>query len=440
MWYMVLPLSEEQYMYRRLFAILVVAATALGCMSAEDEDFAAIDETVQRPKAVDVDPLRELMLVDPSIVNDPQRTSNVANGHWSFRYLVEQMAPAGMDPAVFVETWLHDFRLPSLNGFALADRAGVNDLLAAWPHRADGKLDLAAAPFKLVAIVNRVDLGAAAGDLGEGRFVFALLDPATGARRPMTVIFEYKLPAIGPNDHARISRQGWAQLFHDVAWVKVHGRFERRPFGPELNAALESVTDRFAARNAAPGKINGNAIGQVRTNEITFGRPWELREFRLQPNGLLRAHTLAGTPDGSFNGSAALASLLNANREAVLADSLVIPAGMLAGEAFENFDATRWSAPGVDEKVRARFAVNTCNGCHSAETEQLAGFYHVSPFATGGADGSGVLSRFVTEVELPRRAGFVQHQLCGGLCDTTPSAEQPNPPRAEHARPSTRVH
>ena len=58
-------------------------------------------------------------------------------------------------------------------------------ILDNWPRTPDGKLDLAQPPLRLQAIVNRFDLrNLAAGDAGEGRFVFA---------------FEAPFPSYGPS-------------------------------------------------------------------------------------------------------------------------------------------------------------------------------------------------------------------------------------------------
>src|SRR4051812_21387278 len=45
---------------------------------------------------------KELVITDPSVLNDPMgRASNATNGPWSFRAMIEQMAPLGTDPADF---------------------------------------------------------------------------------------------------------------------------------------------------------------------------------------------------------------------------------------------------------------------------------------------------------------------------------------------------
>src|SRR5919106_3421003 len=125
------------------------------------------------PVTIEIDPYRELFIVDPSVVLD-SRASSASNGPWSFRRLVAQLAGPGTDPAAFVEAWLRSMRTTSLNGFPLEDRLGVEAFLAAgtsaWPRTPSGGLDLSRSPFRLLAIVNRLDLSERGH--GEARFVF----------------------------------------------------------------------------------------------------------------------------------------------------------------------------------------------------------------------------------------------------------------------------
>src|SRR5436190_13501971 len=79
--------------------------------------------------ALDVDPWKELVIVDSSVVLDA-RTSNASDGAWSFRQLMERLGPGDL-----AETWLRTYRQTALNGFAVDDRKGVEDLIASWPRR-----------------------------------------------------------------------------------------------------------------------------------------------------------------------------------------------------------------------------------------------------------------------------------------------------------------
>src|SRR2546428_12355180 len=103
------------------------------------------------PVAENVDPWKELVIVDSSVVLDA-RASNENDGAWSFRRLMERLGPG-----VPGESWLRTFRQASLNRFPLEDRADVEDLIASSPRR-DGVPDLAHAPFRLLAVLSRIYL------------------------------------------------------------------------------------------------------------------------------------------------------------------------------------------------------------------------------------------------------------------------------------------
>src|SRR3981189_2735499 len=75
---------------------------------------------------VDVDPWKELVIVDSSVVLD-ERASNASGGAWSFRQLMERLGQRDL-----AESWLRTYRQGSLNGFPLEDRAGVAELIAPW--------------------------------------------------------------------------------------------------------------------------------------------------------------------------------------------------------------------------------------------------------------------------------------------------------------------
>jgi hypothetical protein len=116
-----------------------------------------------------VDPRRELMITDLSVVNDRNRTFDICgnvgnpNGAWTFKTLMTNMANqpvTGIDPAVFVENWVRNWTVNhSINTFAVPARANIGpQVLNAWPRLSNGRLNLDRSPFRLLAIVNRVDL------------------------------------------------------------------------------------------------------------------------------------------------------------------------------------------------------------------------------------------------------------------------------------------
>ena len=126
---------------------------------------------------------------------------------------------------------MRSFRIAQVGGRSVDDRPGASALLASWPRAADGSLDLARAPFRLIAIASRLDL--VTSPLGEGRLIYGLVDPATGQPGLMTIAFEFALPPLGTaND-----RQAWAAKWHALA---------SHPFGADYNRALQALTDSAA--------------------------------------------------------------------------------------------------------------------------------------------------------------------------------------------------
>jgi hypothetical protein len=331
---------------------------------------------------------KELMIIDPSVVDDPVRTTfdptsrDPRNGAWTFKHLVEGIARRPADAPAMVEAMFASFATEqTLNGFTVAARPGMTtQVLDRWPRSADGQLDLARAPLRLLAIVHRIDLrNLDAGDAGEGRFVFAFegLDVTPGAPPPeATIIFEYKLPAERPRDVVR-----WATDIHGLGAL---------PFGERYNARLQAITERFVRRGARPGAPNGSALNALRTNEIPLGDNglWELRELRIsRRTGRLEPAPLELTPDLSFEDSAALTDYLVANQDAIRAEQHVVPltwqgAPFQAGAILN--DLGTWTGDGVDGEVRHHFAVNTCNGCHATQ-ETGTGFLHLAPRQAGEA-------------------------------------------------------
>ncbi|MEY4579153.1 MAG: hypothetical protein RL701_3856, partial [Pseudomonadota bacterium] len=155
---------------------------------------------VAEPIGCHVTSQRELMIRDLSVVEDPVRTAFAADneqvGAWSFGRLMEQLLPEASDAPAATEAMFRTFLTEhTINTFGIPVRPPMDELvLRPWPRTADGQLDLARAPLRLLAIVNRLDLN----DLdkhkaGEGRFVFGVLDPA-GNPMEFTLIFEYALP------------------------------------------------------------------------------------------------------------------------------------------------------------------------------------------------------------------------------------------------------
>jgi hypothetical protein len=312
-------------------------------------------------------------------------------------------AGTGVDPADFVEQWLRLWQSnqPVSSGFIAAQRPAIDaKVLIPWPKTAAGKLDLDRSPFRLAAIVNRIDLAEnlvyGGGSAGEGRFVFGVWDRTQVGcvMMPFSVIFEYGVKKSGCHQ-----LRDWAQQ-----WVALSSL----PLGsPQYNQALEQITEQFAKAGADPSKPNGSALNQLRTNEIALDQPWELREFKIDGNShKLFEDTTKQTPDESLNNGAEVAQYVNTNAAAIKLDRHVVPdkfpgsskfmaASSLASPGQLN---THFRAPGIaDNDARFHFSLNTCSACHIRETSTNGSpggnnaFLHVDPRPMPAS-----LSRFLT--------------------------------------------
>jgi hypothetical protein len=309
---------------------------------------------------------RELMIRDVGVVDDPVRTAfntpgDPREGKWTFKHLIEELSPTAASAPDVVEALLGTFGTPqTVNGFTIEARPGMKALiLDQWP-RVNGKLDLTRAPLRLSAIVNRIDLrNLDQGHAGEGRFIFNFLSGDFPLQA--TLILEYQLQAKTEADVKALASQ-----WHALGAL---------PFPSEqYNAALQAITEGFVKRGAAPGKPNGSGLGQLRTNEIDFGDNmiWQLREFTLNAAGQLVPSVVKQTPDRpSFDNSATLGTFVNSNEADILAERHTVPlefqgAPFAAASVFN--DLTTWRSETItNPEARHKFALNTCNGCHSLD-------------------------------------------------------------------------
>lgn len=402
-----------------------------------------------------------LLITDPAIVQDGARTWDACTGNgdpegvWTFHHLMREMA-AGASPAMSVEdftvewleTWLDD---QVVNGdtivarttmftrviepWANASGATASMIVDAEGHvdvKIDGTLDWKLSPFRLSAIVNRMDLGEDAkggGGYGGGvvstpqtagelRFVFGVYDLDTCDPMRFSVIFEYGVPIEGCE-----KVREWA-----LAWTQLNNPTALARFSAAWRDHLEKLTESVVRFGAAPGKGNQNAINQVRTNENALAKQWEFREFTLTkedpkatPNdtpidGPLRPHSVAMTVDDTAF-SEFSDPFVDAFVSAIVQPSVGTPASLPAdcSSAYEvplehggtplrggnSFTApvNHWQVttnPLDDAELCARheFSLNNCNGCHFDDT--ATPFFHVDPtsmpaglsnFLTGGSSG-----------------------------------------------------
>lgn len=369
------------------------------------------------PLASPIDFDRELVITDLAVVEDPCRSTwfpaGLCAAHtvgaWTFGRLMMDMA-GSQPPEELVGHWLDALENGGVvNGFPVSARPNLRPIIIdPWlidsgcapgsPIVGPGAcpLDLRRAPFRLLAIVNRVDLeGRSYGGRGpgEGRIVFGFLD-AAGNPLEATVIFEYEL-------HARMNSIQWATLWHDLSTM---------PLGsPGFNGHLQRVTDHFTRPGMAPGRPNrASSIGQVRTNEIDFGPDWVLREFTLQDVGagfdnyLLLPDTVKQTPDDSLNLDPILDAFLVANEPDILNADHVVDPTFLGGESRSTFFWDNGGSAGpILPMTRHLFGFATCNGCHLVDGD--ARFVHIEPRSAGVASN---LSNFLSATTAPGGGGF----------------------------------
>lgn len=350
-----------------------------------------------------VDPARSLLITDLKVVEDPTRTFNPCTGEgtqmgkWTFGHIVREIAnqsATSVKPVKLVKRWLKIWtKDQTINGLVVPKRANIKSVvLNNWPRLPSGALDLARAPFKLLAIVNRVDLRsdvlAGGNNAGEARFVFGLMGQLCEPQQ-FTIILEY---GIKRNGCAEVKT--WAKEWFDLSALEVGSA--------EYNAALEKITEQFVTAGADPSKPNGSALNRIRTNEIRLGPSWELREFKLSEQGQFQQVVVAQTPSDSLNRSQLLADYINENEAELVAQLDVLPMAFqgqsfLAGSSIVG-DSVWNSTTGsgiANRQARHIFSLQTCNGCHLGETETP--FQHVLPAFFGT---EAVLSRFLTGFDL----------------------------------------
>jgi len=271
-----------------------------------------------------IDPQTELMITDPNVVEDPNRTfdpcpngqpGTTQMGAWTFGRLM--LSISGQTDATnitniesadtmvhnLLEFWANDQTgMHAINSFSVLRRPGIGQVMSAstWPLDPGGvNNDIRVAPFQLNAIVNRMDIGEGSSPLnaGELRLVFGYAPCASngddGQGLNFNVIFEYNVPtAVASGCTGNKSVQAWADL-----WQNVENDFEAcEPNGafrevcqasdqnPNPIADIQIITDKVITVSAG-GQFN---LAAFRSNENVLnqnqGGPnedWELRQFGL---------------------------------------------------------------------------------------------------------------------------------------------------------------
>lgn len=386
-------------------------------------------------------PERSLLITGDDVIKDATRTftpcgnrggvKNVPQpfgspmGDWTFGRLMKLLAQS-TDVNEFIKSWIVqlDPRAPTptqVNTFPISSRPALRSaFLVPWCEASGAvgcdenddktlKLTPETAPFRLLAIVNRIDLAEVflfgppqSKRAGELRFIFTghAWDNCASALN-FYVILEYEVQKSTCDELAK-----WAQ-----SWVDLSG-LSGDTYVNALAALVESVVV------SPPGQV------RIRTSEQGFGTnqagtfPWMMRQFDWrrddsstpEPETALVATPLNRTPDVSFQATPGLSQLktwINANTTDVDYDRHEIPAALspgnvpfAAGEAGMFGDdpagtGTFWTIPGVDTftypDLQHHFSLNTCAACHAAETGTNA--VHVR--TGGGVFGAVYLSKFL---------------------------------------------
>lgn len=297
-----------------------------------------------------IDPAKSLLIRDISVVNNSTRTQDPclssspadADRKWTFGYLISQMADdpslsgTQKTPSQFSIDWLSRWSSfgQAVNNYSMTSQPSISTrntpatILSKWrvasgSPSTSGPVAMNKAPFRLLAIVNRLDLRHnlffGEGLAGELRFVFAVLDNDTRewsggpcslldiepnppiypeARPSHTVILEYAVD--------KLSQQAvfeWAQQWQALSNMTM-GSTE---YLNALQVLTESVVTKGkgSTANGAPfNRPNRSALIRLRTNQNVNNTMWELREFEISNvSGSAYRHspvpvTVKQTPNG----------------------------------------------------------------------------------------------------------------------------------------------
>lgn len=352
----------------------------------------------------EVDATRELLVVDPAVLATDRGRSDIEGAPWSFRTMFEWLAGSPEDSSAFVRGWLEQWTTVTRVGPAdapVTPRPGVRDvLLDPWEKSSYGSSaspSLARAPFRLIAIVNRLDLAVDPCEPGgELRFVYTAVAPGADKPLDMTVIVELPYPMV-KTPHA------WAAAWHAAA----------SKHGDEYIAAIDTLTT-GVREHTDPANV------RVRTNERALAPQagWELREFHLAGSDLVQV-SLDATPREDASASA-LAKDITAHESELSMARYTLPVQMRAGVASLRRPDFIWTIPEVPSDLARAFSAGTCNGCHGGNTEALP-FQHIAPSSSPGEQAR--LSHFLKDPDADQgddlsRRGAAYANLLNSSCST----------------------
>lgn len=300
-------------------------------------------------ESLDCDPTlkkeKSLYITDIAVVEDEFRTYNPygsgsgnPNGVWTFGTIMANIENGTHSDGLrgFLKDWVKTWTMnQSVNSQTIESRDSVVEtMIAPWLQKANNNSSLnvtsnnwesiwdttnatnlrTVSPFKLIAIVNRIDLrgnsaySSTISNAGETRFIFTLINPITGKIpinpnqtasqqidgigfvdwRGMNVIFEF-----GNVQTTNCTLKDLAQQWFDLSDPSYS--FGTPSVDNTYKQALQDITDLVTSVNSAPSKTNGSAINRIRTNEKLFAtfdtvftseeawelQDWEFRQFEL---------------------------------------------------------------------------------------------------------------------------------------------------------------
>jgi hypothetical protein len=354
-----------------------------------------------------------LLIYDASVMDDPARTAEPClavatdpdNKEWSLPYLLKKEAARyGIAATTYVANWLNAWNTSSMVNGQPVPVKGATEIIGYWPKNASGQYRLEKAPFRLAAIVSRLDLRTFRPENeplgGEVRFVYTAVPIAPSC--PPTpleqaIILEYSTGRTDENDVL-----AWAKRWYAL------GNLSRT--SSTYRTELQKLTDETLLR----GKLE-----RIRTNEVALEETdvpgWFFMEFVPGAGGSLVRATVKQTPDIMLrpDGNAKLATFIASNMTNLQTVFEVPQKGYMynAGSgyrvpdkfpdnsifrgAFANASKradtpTPWNAPKPDSVdawswslARHRFSLGTCNGCHGGENNEGSFPFHIKPRSWG---------------------------------------------------------
>ena len=197
---------------------------------------------------------RELAIRDVSVVESPVRTA--PGGAWTFGKLMAEMAPTPADAPAMVEAMLSSF-LTEQKGqqLRLSPRESASSRFWTACEARTGSSISRGEAFRLLSQSSTASTSTTSRRRRPARGASCSASRRSGQTLSATLIIEYSIPAGSQADVLALAN----------AWHALRAL----PFPSEqYNAALQAVTERLTARDAAPGRTNGGALGQIRTNDF----------------------------------------------------------------------------------------------------------------------------------------------------------------------------